>query len=67
MNVHTDTRRLLMAMYDPKELQRVMEQIVLEILTEKNRNRYPFMALQFGKDPLGDVRIGHPPDTYRWN
>jgi hypothetical protein len=65
--LHGTTLQLLITMYDPLQFQDVMERIVLEMLEHAEDNRYPFMTLQFGDDPVGEVYYDGPPRTYIWN
>ena len=65
--LHGTTIDLLIRMYDPPQFQDVMERIVLEMLEHAEDNTYPFMTLQFGDDPVGEVNYNGPPETYRWN
>ena len=65
--LHGSTLQLLITMYNPQEFQEVMEDVVLFILQHSEDKRYPFMVLQFGDNPLGEIPIDDPPESYIWN
>ena len=65
--LHGSTLQLLITMYEPQQFQEVMEHIVLFILQNATDKRYPFMTLQFGDKPLGEIYIDDPPENYRLN
>ena len=65
--LHGSTLQLLITMYEPQQFQEVMEHIVLFILQNSEDERFPFMTLQFGDKPLGDIPIDDPPANYRLN
>ncbi len=64
--LHEATLGLLTRMYDPPEFHRVLEHIEEFYLSYEGRG-YPFLVLQFGSKPLGEIPVDDPPESYIWN
>lgn len=67
--LHQTTLALLITMYEPVEFNSVLahiEEFYSSWVSAGSRG-YPFLVLQFGEFPLGEILIDDPPETYRLN
>ena len=72
IDLHPLTKNMLIRMYDPEELQRVMETIVLffankRYYLEEEQQGHAFMVLDFNDTHIMDTEIPGPTEKYIWN
>lgn len=65
--IHDTTLRLLHMMYNQDQLEEVLNYIAISQLQTMGEPGYPFMVLQFGKDPPPMIEVQDPPESYIWN
>jgi hypothetical protein len=66
IKLHDTTVTLMTKMYDPEEFQKVMEHIVLFLLTEPPEG-HAFMVLEFDDTHIAEPEIDGPTENYIWN